>query len=75
MVSDMQNIHEQLKTIRKGSGIIQKSLAAAAECTQKQVSNIEGGQDCYVSTLRNLLMAMGYDLAAVPVGKKEGGEN
>lgn len=73
------NIHKQLKNIRGLVGITQANLARAAHATQKQVSLVEGGKDCYVSTLRALLNAMGYDLAAVPlesgVEKQEGGKN
>lgn len=68
------NIHKQLKSIRKNAGISQVKLAQLSKCEQKQVSLIEGGNDCYVSTIRSMLKAMGYDLAAVPVETKEGGE-
>lgn len=68
------NIHEQLKTIRRMTGTSQKDIAARADVTQKQVSYIEGGKDCTIKTMRRILLAMGYDLAAVPVGQKEGGE-
>ena len=69
------NIHKQLKAIRLLNGKTQTELAKAGRATQKQVCLIEGGQDCYVSTIRNLLQAMGYDLAAVPISKEEGGKN
>ena len=69
------NIHKQLKTIRELLGITQKELGAKANATQKQVSYIENGQDCYVSTLRALLNVMGYDLAAVQINTIDGGKN
>lgn len=59
------NIHKQLKRIRKAAGVTQAELAKLANATQKQVSLIEGGEDCYISTMRALLQAMGYDLVAV----------
>lgn len=68
------NIHEQLKRIRKSAGVTQAQLAKLANATQKQVSLIEGGEDCYISTMRALLQAMGYDLVAVLVDEAEGGE-
>lgn len=68
-------IHEQLKIIRRMTGTSQKDIAARADVTQKQVSYIEGGRDCCVSTLRRLLNVLGYDLAAVPIEKKEGGNS
>lgn len=69
------NIHKQLKRLRLLTGMTQKELAKKAQCTQKQVSLIEGGQDCYTSTMRSMLKVLGYDLAAVPVEKEEGGQN
>lgn len=69
------NIHKQLKRLRILEGITQKELGQKARATQKQISLIEGGRDCYVSTLRAILGVLGYDLAAVTVSKKEGGEN
>lgn len=69
------NIHKQLKALRLLTGRTQKELAKEAHATQKQVSLIEGGQDCFVSTLRALLGRLGYDLAAVPIDKEEGGKN
>lgn len=69
------NIHKQLKRLRILEGITQKELGQKARATQKQISLIEGGCDCYVSTLRAILGVLGYDLAAVPVSQKEGGEN
>lgn len=68
------NIHKQLKTIRTLQGITQDKLASLAQCTQKQVSLIEGGEDCYISTLRAMFNALGYDIAAVPIEMKEGGK-
>ena len=68
------NINKQLKVIRKGAHVSQKRLAELAEVTQKQISHIEGGKDCTIKTMRRILRAMGYDLAAVPVGQEEGGE-
>lgn len=67
------NITKQLKAIRAMAGITQKELAARADVTQKQISWIEGGKDCTIKTIRRILRAMGYDLAAVPVGVTEGG--
>ena len=58
------NIHKQLKKIRKSTGVTQAQLAKLAGATQKQVSLIEGGEDCYISTMRAMLQAMGYDLVA-----------
>ncbi len=58
------NIHKQLKRIRKSAGVTQAQLARLANATQKQVSLIEGGEDCYISTMRAMLQAMGYDLVA-----------
>lgn len=69
------NITKQLKAIRAMAGITQKELAARADVTQKQVSYIEGGRDCCISTLRRLLNEMGYDIVAVPIEKKEGGNS
>lgn len=69
------NIHEQLKNIRNLTGMTQRALGNQAGCTQKQVSFIEGGKDCYLSTIRALLGVLGYDLAAVPKGMTEGGKN
>jgi len=69
------NIHKQLKAIRQQLGITQTTLAKRAQCTQKQVSFVEGGKDCYISTMRAMLNEMGYDLAAVPVVKQEGGKD
>lgn len=68
------NIHKQLKRIRKSAGVTQAELAKLANATQKQISHIEGGKDCTIKTMRRILRAMGYDLAAVPVGQEEGGE-
>ena len=68
------NIHKQLKAIRTGAKISQEDLATRANVTQKQISFIEGGKDCTIKTMRRILRAMGYDLAAVPVGQAEGGE-
>ena len=67
-------IRKQLKAIRALTGISQKDLAARAGVTQKQVSLIEGGKDCCISTLRRLLNEMGYDMVAVPIERKEGGD-
>ena len=69
------DITKQLKAIRAMAGITQKELAARADVTQKQVSYIEGGRDCCISTLRRLLNVLGYDLAAVPIEKKEEGNS
>lgn len=69
------NIHKQIKAIRLLTGMTQEEIAKKAQCTQKQVSLIEGGQDCYLSTMRAILGVLGYDLAAVPVEQKEGGKN
>lgn len=69
------NITKQLKAIRAMAGITQKELAARADVTQKQISLIEGGKDCCISTLRRLLNEMGYDIVAVPIEKKEGGNS
>lgn len=69
------NITKQLKAIRAMAGISQKDLAARANVTQKQISLIEGGKDCCISTLRRLLNEMGYDIVAVPIEKKEGGNS
>lgn len=69
------NIHEQLKNLRNLTGMTQRALGNQAGCTQKQVSFIEGGKDCYLSTMRALLDILGYDLAAVPKGIGEGGKN
>lgn len=68
------NIHKQLKRIRKNAGITQAELAKLANATQKQVSLIEGGKDCYISTMRAMLRSMGYDLVAVLVDEAECGE-
>ena len=68
------NIHKQLKKIREGAKITQGKLAKLADVTQKQVSLVEGGKDCCLSTIRRMLKVMGYDLAAVPVDIKEGGK-
>jgi predicted transcriptional regulator len=68
------NIHKQLKRIRKSAGITQAELAKLSNATQKQVSLIEGGKDCYISTMRAMLKAMGYDLVAVLEDEAEGGE-
>lgn len=69
------NITKQLKAIRAMAGITQKELAARADVTQKQISLIEGGKDCCISTLRRLLNEMGYDIVAVPMERKEGGNS
>lgn len=69
------NITKQLKAIRAMAGITQKELAARADVTQKQISLIEGGKDCCISTLRRLLNEMGYDIVAVPIERKEGGDS
>lgn len=69
------NIHKQLKAIRKACGISQEKLALDAKVTQRQVCRTEGGFDCCLSTIRRMLKAMGYDLAAVPVEQSEGGKN
>ena len=69
------DIHKQLRAIRQGAGVSQKLLAKLARATQKQVSLIEGGRDCYISTFRAMLKVLGYDLVATPVGKAEGGKN
>ena len=69
------NITKQLKAIRAMAGITQKELSARADVTQKQISLIEGGKDCCISTLRRLLNEMGYDLVAVPMEQKEGGNS
>lgn len=69
------NITKQLKAIRAMAGITQKELAARADVTQKQISFIEGGKDCCISTLRRLLNEMGYDIVAVPIEHKEGGNS
>ncbi len=69
------NITKQLKAIRAMAGITQKELAARSDVTQKQISFIEGGKDCCISTLRRLLNEMGYDIVAVPIEKKEGGNS
>lgn len=69
------NITKQLKAIRAMAGITQKELATRADVTQKQISLIEGGKDCCISTLRRLLNEMGYDLVAVPMERKEGGNS
>lgn len=69
------NVHKQVKAIRLLLGLTQAELGEKSKATQKQISLIEGGQDCYVSTLRNMLQAMGYDLVAVPVEQGEGAQN
>lgn len=69
------NITKQLKAIRAMAGITQKELAARANVTQKQISFIEGGRDCCISTIRRLLNEMGYDIVAVPIERKEGGNS
>lgn len=69
------DIHKQLKAIRLLTGITQRQLSDKAQCAQCQVSEIEGGKDCYISTMRAMLVALGYDLAAVPIDKAEGGKN
>lgn len=68
-------IRKQLKAIRAMVGISQKDLAARANVTQKQISLIEGGKDCCISTIRRLLNELGYDLVAVPIERKEGGDS
>ena len=68
------DIHFQLKKIRQLSGLTQKQLAEKSGNTQAQVCNTESGKDCHISTLRGMLLALGYDLAAVPIEKAEGGK-
>lgn len=68
-------IRKQLKAIRAMAGISQKDLATRANVTQKQISLIEGGKDCCISTIRRLLNEMGYDMVAVPIERKEGGDS
>jgi predicted transcriptional regulator len=68
-------IRKQLKAIRAMAGISQKDLAARANVTQKQISLIEGGKDCCISTIRRLLNELGYDIVAVPIEQKEGGNS
>lgn len=68
------DIHKQLRSLRQRGGFSQDKLAELAKATQKQVSLIEGGQDCYLSTMRAMLEVLGYDLAAIPIQKAEGGK-
>ena len=68
------DIHKQLKQIRKDAGMTQTELAKLSKGVQKQVSEIEGGRDCNISTMRRLLRVLGYEVAAVRVSKPEGGK-
>ncbi len=54
-----------LSDLRRARDYTQVTLAKAMETTQGEVSKIEARTDCYVSTLRNYINAMGGDLEIV----------
>lgn len=58
----MNEISKQLKAARLNAQMTQAQLAEASGATQANVSNIESGKQCNLTTLRKLAEAMGCRL-------------
>lgn len=69
------NIQKQIKAIREQRGFSQKDLAIMADITQALVSRTEGGKNITLNTAQKMLGCLGYELAVIPLERKEGGEN
>ena len=54
-----------LGELRRARELTQETLATAMETTQGEISKIEQRTDCYVSTLRSYISAMGGELEIV----------
>ena len=54
-----------LNELRRARDLTQATLASTMETSQSEVSKIEQRTDCYVSTLRNYIEAMGGELDIV----------
>ncbi|MDA1035887.1 MAG: XRE family transcriptional regulator [Chloroflexi bacterium] len=54
-----------LNELRRARDLTQATLATTMETSQSEISKIEQRTDCYVSTLRNYIEAMGGELDIV----------
>ena len=54
-----------LNELRRARELTQSTLATTMETSQSEISKIEQRTDCYVSTLRNYIKAMGGELDIV----------
>lgn len=69
------NIQKQIKSIREQKGFSQRDLGLMAGVTQTLVCRAEGGQNITLNTAQKMLGCLGYELAVIPLEKKEGGKN
>ena len=63
---DVKNVADAIQRARRAKGWSQERLGQEAKVPQSHIARIEGGADVRISTVRRVLVALGYEIRFHP---------